>query len=572
MGQRAIVYPRVSTAKQSDGVSLADQERFSVEYCVKQGYTVVAVVPETYSGYDTYDVRPGLQQVREMFQRGEADVLVVWRFDRASRETTDTLLLLREVSQAGGRLESVVEGPVENTPLGKAMAALRGFASETERDAMVMRTHSAIRTRAESGKILTGKNPKLGYRYVGEHKDTYELDPETTHIVRYIFDLAYRGMSLHSIANTLTREGIPTATEILQARGYPVRKAATGWRRQMVYQLLTDPSYCGRHIVYRRRVVKRRVQDAQGRTFIRQVLKLRSEDDASRIEQSIPAIVSEAVWNTVQTNLKERSLQNTRPSKVPDDTLLRGFVFCGHCGAKMVSHAHHHGYRQYRCSHRRNNAASYATPPCMSGGSAKARQVDDDVWSKVVAMGADTAHVRRMVEARQAGVVRNLNNVEQDTATVEGEIASWVQQQELLSRRMGTETDEGMYANLRQQWLAARDELEKLEVRKARIQDREKHAAMWLAAFEDVYKMLDATPNAKTILSREEKRRILRALGVRVFLYSTTSEYAKTHDTRWEFTVQQPDGDTVESMRTQNMSKDHHRLLFFTWTDWLLSA
>lgn len=564
----------MSTAKQEDGASLSDQEKAGLAYCARQGYEVAAVIPETASGHDSLDIREGLGRVRDMLRRGEAQILVVWRYDRAARSIIDTLLLHREVVEAGGRLESATQGPIEDSAMGRGTLALIGTFGEMEWEAIIARTQQGLRSRAESGKILTGKNAKLGYRYVGERKDTYELDPETVPIVQHIFDLAYKGMSLHSIANTLTKEGVPTATEILQARGYPVRKTASGWRRQMVYQLLTDPSYCGRHIVYRRKLVKRRVQDETGRTFIRQVLKLRTEDDSSRIEQTIPAIVSENVWNTVQANLKERQLQTTRTSKVPDDTLLKGFAYCGHCGAKMVSHAHHNGYRQYRCS-RRRQTATYAGPPCPGGDFAiKAKPVDQDVWSKVVAMNGDRDHVRRMVESRQEEAEQGIANVERDKATIEAEVADCEQQLELLQKRLGTETNDFMYANLRQEILRLGDTLTQLESRKSRVQDRENNADSILAAFEEarqVVGMLMQKPDTIVVLSNENKRKVMRALGVRIFLYATNSEYAKTHDTRWAFAVQ-PVGGTVESMHTRNIAVGYQRTLYFTWDDWLATA
>jgi len=43
---RAIVYPRVSSVGQVDGVSLSDQERHGLEYCAQRGYEVVAVIQD----------------------------------------------------------------------------------------------------------------------------------------------------------------------------------------------------------------------------------------------------------------------------------------------------------------------------------------------------------------------------------------------------------------------------------------------------------------------------------------------------------------------------------------------
>lgn len=569
--QRAIVYPRVSSAKQSDGVSLSDQERHCVTYCAQQGYPVVAVIPEVYSGYDSLDTRRGLQQARDMIQQGEAEVLVVWRFDRASRETTDTLILLREVSQAGGRLESATEGPIENTPLGKMMAAARGFASETERDAIIARTHGALRTRAESGKILVGPNAKYGYRYTGEKKDTYDFDEEAASSVERMFTLAHGGLSLHAITDRLNAEGVLTPTQLLLRRGQPVRRVARAWSRQMVYQVLTDPSYCGRHVAYRRKAVKSRVQDEAGRVVSRKVMKLRAVEDTRRIEQTIPAIVSEEVWEAVQRSLHDRSLRNGGPNREPDATLLnRGFALCGHCGARAISAKHHSGYRIYQCSHRRV-VVDDPDLICPGGSWAvRASEVDDDTWRKVVEMGADLPHVERMLDARQQDAERVLRNINRKQENILAEVRDCEQQQELLVQRIAREPDERVAALYRKELLKVQDTLDGLGVKAERTLGNQEQAAALMAAFEDAHRILHRQ-GLTVILSREEKRRILKALGVKVFLHATNSEYARTHDTRWEFTLQQV-GSAVESIRERIMATALPTAICFTWTDWLRSA
>lgn len=576
MATKAVIYPRVSSVKQEDGVSLADQERDGRAYCARMGWDVATVIPETYSGFESMDVRPGLQQALDMMRRGEAQVLVVWRADRLARDMTDMALIHRELTRAGGRLESATEGAFENTPEGRLILQLKAYLGEGERNAIISRTHRALRTRAESGKLLIGRNAKYGYAYVGERKASYAIDEETGPIVKRIFDMSYDGRSLFAIAKKLNEEHIPTPTALLAQRGVPTKKVTPAWTRQMVYQLLQDSSYCGRHVVYRRQHIKTRVHDESGRLIDRHVQPLRREDDAKRLVQSIPAIVSEEVWNAVQRNLKERSLRHDGTNKDPDATLLnRGFGYCGHCGARIITAKHHAGFRMYQCRHGRSAVAQ-----ACSGGSwaVKASDVDRDVWAKVVEMGGDLDHVRRMIQARREGVERGVANIDRDKANIVAEIADCEQQQELLVRRVATEPNDRIAALYRADILKLQETLDRLHAREEGVQDREKHAGMWLAAFEDVNKVLDMHARARqngdkvtTILPRDEKRKILRALGVKVLMYSTTSEFARTHDTRWDFQLESPV--VVSPYSWSAIWQNHHQQpLMFTWADWLAVA
>jgi len=213
---RKIVYTRVSTVGQEDGASLDVQEAEGREYCQRKSHGVVDVLSDTYSGHATMAERPGLQRVIARIRNREADGVVVWRFDRGNRDILDNLLLLREVAEAGGTLESVAEGVITNNATGKMMLAAMSFAAETEWEAIRQRTRMGLDNRAKNGGMMVPPVPIYGYRFSGGKKETYTLDEEAAAIVRDIFDKADRGWSIHRIRNWLTSQGIPTASQLLQ--------------------------------------------------------------------------------------------------------------------------------------------------------------------------------------------------------------------------------------------------------------------------------------------------------------------------------------------------------------------
>src|SRR5262245_23536213 len=124
----------------------------------------------------------------------------------------------------------------------------------------------AIRTRAESGSMLVGPVPKYGYSWEGARKERLVVNPDTAWVVQRIYQLADEGMLLRAVAGMLNADHIPTPSQYLASVGQlpPSRKIATSWYRQQIYNILTDPTYKGLRVAFRRAVTKkggkRRVQ------------------------------------------------------------------------------------------------------------------------------------------------------------------------------------------------------------------------------------------------------------------------------------------------------------------------
>jgi DNA invertase Pin-like site-specific DNA recombinase len=519
MTQRAVLYPRVSTAHQKDGCALDDQERDMRKHAAAQGYEVVAVVPDTHTGHNSLNERPGLQRVRALFRNHEADVLVVWRFDRAARDMTDDLLLLREVSGNGGRLESATEGRIENTPLGRTMLALHGFASETEREAIIQRTHSAIRTRAENGRLLVGYGPKFGYVYSDDKKSTYVIDERTGAVVRRIFRMALDGAGLRVIARTLNDEHVPTPSA---SRG--ARRAAAFWRRGALWRILTDESYTGRHVVYRRTLQESTVTG-------KRAYAPRDEADTRRIEHAIPALVTVAEWQQVQASLRGRMLGVRETATVEEQTLLtRGFAFCGHCGGPMISNKAN-GRRHYRCG-RSRHAVDNAAHACPAGYfSVPAKVTDDEVRAAIADIAADTPRLAKLIADKRTRMTARMREVEESTTITAAEMKETREQMQNLVRSIATTRDANVAALLDA-------ELSRLTTHAKQLEERlgkSDMAMRFLAAVYDAFQEANAaisTAHSVALLTRAQMRGVLQSLGVRVLMYARKSDYTRQHDGR----------------------------------------
>lgn len=82
-GRRAVIYARVSSAKQAGTGNLERQRQRLEEYCRSKGYEIVAVIAEQGSGLN--EKRKGLARLFRMAREGKTDLVVIEFKDRLAR-------------------------------------------------------------------------------------------------------------------------------------------------------------------------------------------------------------------------------------------------------------------------------------------------------------------------------------------------------------------------------------------------------------------------------------------------------------------------------------------------------
>ena len=97
--RRAILYCRVSSDEQAKGCSLNHQEKELRYYCNKNGIDVVDVYKEDYSA-KTFN-RPEMNMIckRLLKKKPDADLLLVLRWNRFTRDLTSGCDFIRRFKQ-----------------------------------------------------------------------------------------------------------------------------------------------------------------------------------------------------------------------------------------------------------------------------------------------------------------------------------------------------------------------------------------------------------------------------------------------------------------------------------------
>lgn len=128
---RAAIYVRVSTKGQAEKHGTRYQRDALTTMAKQRDWTVTAIhADEGFSGRK--EKRPGLDALMRSCERGEVDVVMVWRFDRFARSVAHLVASLNRFKALGIRFVSHQEGIDTSTPMGVAMFQIAGVFAELE--------------------------------------------------------------------------------------------------------------------------------------------------------------------------------------------------------------------------------------------------------------------------------------------------------------------------------------------------------------------------------------------------------------------------------------------------------
>ena len=353
--RKAGIYTRVSTAQQADRTSPATQLERCRAKAESMGYIVdpESVWTDTLSA--EYLERPVMDRMLSAVRQKSVDAVLVYDSDRLAREPLDLLLVVQEFQDAGVLLE-FVNGELEDTPDGRLVMYVQGYAAQKERRQIIERTMRGKEAVAKSGQLPNGTGAGLfGYDYDPDAK-IRTINEAEAHTVRMMVQWSLEGKSKYWMACRLNQLNVPT-------------KKGCRWHPLTVGRVLTNLAYTGVQFYGRNRY--RMVKGGK-----REVTP-RPESEVIRIEGFTPQIISPEVFELVQERLASPQARKTGSE---NQYLMTGFAKCLRCGCPVVGSCLSGNYRYYRC---RATAPTAIRPATCDARYIPADDLEEYVWNRI---------------------------------------------------------------------------------------------------------------------------------------------------------------------------------------------
>lgn len=286
-----------------DTISPDIQEHAGRAYCERRGYDVVAVIIDLNRTGRTL-ARRKVQEAIGYIERGDAHVIVVWKWSRLSRSRRDWAISCDKVESLGGRIESSTEETDTTTATGRlSRGILVEFAAfESDRVGEIIReVHD---NRARQGLPGNGRD-RFGYRNVNKR---FEPDPVTGPVLAEAYRRYIGGQGFTSITRWLNDHGHQTTFGCVF--------------RYRAVQLMLDSGFGAGFFVHRGELL-RGVHDP---------------------------VISPREWSDYLAAREMRSRMPPRAKGSPH--LLVGLVKCGECLTALTARSDRRGTLLYRCKSR----------------------------------------------------------------------------------------------------------------------------------------------------------------------------------------------------------------------------
>lgn len=296
------------------------------------------------SGFSTsVSDRDILQKILKDAEKGEFDILVIYKDDRLGRRMWEVGLYIMLLKAKGVVVYTVTDGlisPESDDIMGQIMLALRYANAQKSSADTAIRVKDTAKKLVAEGRFLGGK-PPYGYTFrlsdkVSKHRrrlNELVIVKEQAEIVKKIFEMSlYQCFGSTRIAKELNND--QRYKEM--APGYPERM----WMSGTITSILTNPIYAGYPAYNRRESIK----GTDGKVHIR---KLESKDWIIAEKQNPDiTIIPPDMWNKVQEVRKQRADKYIKKLEDKDVTViyrndgllpLVDVLYCGYCGRKMVN-------------------------------------------------------------------------------------------------------------------------------------------------------------------------------------------------------------------------------------------
>ncbi len=262
--------------------------------------------------------RPALKKLMEDIERGQIDIVVVYKIDRLSRSLMDFVKIVEVFDRHKVTFVSITQAFNTTTSMGRLMLNILLSFAQFEREVIGERIRDKFAASRKKG-MWMGGCPPLGYDVVNRK---LVVNPLEAPLVREIFESFVRSESCIGIIRQLNAAGYTKKAWTTQSgrrhEGKPLDK-------QYIYRILHNRVYLGEAV-------------HKGKSY----------------PGEHSAIIDPPLWEKAHRVLSLAPQTRSNINRARQPSLLRGLVWCGCCGSAMTPssttvRARGVSYRYYVC-------------------------------------------------------------------------------------------------------------------------------------------------------------------------------------------------------------------------------
>lgn len=318
---RVGAYVRLSKDDERDGqsVSIENQTHLLTKYIEEQqGWTLHQVYTDDgWSG--TNFQRPGFQCMLADAKEGIINLIIVKDLSRFGRNYIEIGQFTDYVFPSIGCRFVALNDNVDTIHNDNDIMAYKNLFNEMHSRDTSKKVKSIRKAGAERGQYMGAFAP-YGYNKDPDDKHHLIIDPETSPIVRRMFEMRRQGVGLRAIAECFNEEQIPPP----RRRQYDsVKKSSKMWSASVIQRMLQNEAYIG-HIV----------QGKQGTvSFKSKKVIQKPKGEWIRVENTHEPLVDLETWEMVHALAKRG--HNPKKSANGEYNIFAGLVYCKDCGFSM---------------------------------------------------------------------------------------------------------------------------------------------------------------------------------------------------------------------------------------------
>lgn len=285
--------------------------------------------------------RPAFQTMLNDIELGRVNCVITKDLSRLGRNCIDTGYYIEKYFlMRGVRYIAINEGfDTAEHPDGDTgmMVPILNMLNEAFSRDIGRKVKASCDQRMTAGDYVGGRAP-YGYRKSPDNCRRLLVDPESAPVVQMIFAWAAEGVALNEIAVRLNEAKILTPSRYAASRGIIAHKKLMSdrWQTRTVGKILSTELYTGDMVQGKSVSVDRKQRPNDPENWV-------------RVPNTHEPIISHNLFDTVQAVRAATAQKWTKKPAVPfTDNILKGKIFCGHCGKSLHRQRSNNKY-QYRC-------------------------------------------------------------------------------------------------------------------------------------------------------------------------------------------------------------------------------